>query len=193
MLNIGIDIDGVLTDYEGYVKSIFKTHLKKHFPNEVINMQDYDYHGISKKVYNFIWDILIWEYAKYPARIHASKFLNKLKNDGHNLIICTNRWATDFDNEDGQRMREAVCTFFKVNNLSYDKIIFACGKKLDVAVRQKFDVHVDDCPEDILNISKHIPVIKFEATYNKNMGGENIFPAKTWEDVYEIIKNLKRK
>lgn len=193
MLNIGIDIDGVLTDYEGYIKSIFNTHLKKRFPNEVINMEHYDRHGISKNAYNYIWDILIWEYAKYPARIQASEIMHKLKKEGHNLIICTNRWATDFDNEEGQRMRDAVGTFLKVNNLPYHKIIFACGKKLDISVSEQFDVHIDDCPKDILSISKHIPVVKFEATYNKNIVSENVFTAKTWEDVYDIIMNLKRK
>ena len=53
------------------------------------------------------------------------------------------------------------------------------------------DVMIDDKVENINEISKHIPVICFNAGYNKECKGENIYRAYSWYDVYSKIKEIE--
>ena len=50
---------------------------------------------------------------------------------------------------------------------------------------------IDDKVENINEISKHIPVICFNAGYNKECKGENIYRAYSWYDVYSKIKEIE--
>ena len=52
---------------------------------------------------------------------------------------------------------------------------------------------IDDKVENINEISKHIPVICFNAGYNKECKGKNIYRAYSWYDVYSKIKEIENK
>ena len=43
---------------------------------------------------------------------------------------------------------------------------------------------IEDKVENINNISKEIPVICFNASYNKSCTSDNIYRAYSWYDVY---------
>ena len=49
---------------------------------------------------------------------------------------------------------------------------------------------IEDNVENINNLSKIIPVICFDAKYNKICKGKNIFRAYTWYDVYYQITKV---
>ena len=51
---------------------------------------------------------------------------------------------------------------------------------------------IEDKVENINNISKNIPVICFNARYNKECNGENIYRCYSWYDIYKKIEGDKK-
>ena len=57
-------------------------------------------------------------------------------------------------------------------------------------LKNDINIMIEDKVENINNISKIMPVICFNASYNKSCKGNNIFRAYTWYDVYYQIINV---
>ena len=92
-MNIGIDIDGVLTDLENYIGTVGKKYM-------IENNLDFDdtmntntiYGFLSKKDSHRFWNIHWEKYATtIKIRKNASNVIEKLKNDGNKIIIITAR------------------------------------------------------------------------------------------------------
>ena len=137
-MRIGIDIDGVLTDE-----------------------------------HNNFWKEYIFEYSKnIPIRCYASEIIRKLKTEGNQIFIITSRSFTTYENENKVRMQRLVKEWLKTNSVLYDEIIFTM-KKADVCKEKKIDLmiedkpeNIEDKPENIEDISKEIPVIVYDCSYN---------------------------
>ena len=87
-------------------------------------------------------------------------------------------------------MRNIVKNWLTENNIKYDKIIFSPEDKYEICKENNIGLMIEDKVENINNISKMIPVICFNASYNKGCKGKNIFRAYTWYDIYYQIINL---
>ena len=138
-MRIGIDIDGVLTDEHNYVLD----NGTKYFSDNNI-----------------------------PIRCYASEIIRKLKTEGNQIFIITSRSFTTYENENKVRMQRLVKEWLKTNSVLYDEIIFTM-KKADVCKEKKIDLmiedkpeNMEDKPENIEDISKEIPVIVYDCSYN---------------------------
>ena len=90
-------------------------------------------------------------------------------------------------------MQELTKQWLKKQNIQYDKLIFAKNEeKLQQCLENNIDVMIEDCPNNIQNISKKIKVIKFDCQYNKKELGENIITGYSWYHIYDIINQLKK-
>lgn len=114
-----------------------------------------------------------------------------MKDEGKEIYIITARYLTNRDTAEGQQMREIVRTWLKENKVYYDKIIFSPEDKVEICQKNNIDVMIEDKVENINNISKNIPVICFNARYNKECNGKNIYRCYSWYDVYDKIKNIE--
>ena len=81
-------------------------------------------------------------------------------------------------------MRNIVKNWLKQNDIHYDKIIFAPEDKLEICKENEIDIMIEDKVENINNISKEIPVVCFNASYNKSCTSDNIYRVYSWYDVY---------
>lgn len=88
-------------------------------------------------------------------------------------------------------MRNIVISWLKEYNISYDKIIFSPEEKLDICIANNIDLMIEDKVDNINTISKKIPVICFDARYNQQCRGSNIYRCFSWYDIYSTIKNMK--
>ena len=192
---IGIDIDGVLTDMFGYVYKASKKYNKENkIKGEKIksSLHFNEHFGWSDEQCDKFWDESIWEYSKnvkfYKS---ASKYIKKLKNDGHEIYIVTKRHFLSDDDEDGTRMKTLLS-----NQLSkYDKI-FAVNRqttKLTPLIDNKVDIMIDDEVKNIEEISKLIPTICYTTKYNKAYSNQNMYRCKNWREIYNLISNLSSK
>lgn len=193
-MNIGIDIDGVLTDFEKWQLEVGSKFFLK-YGKRIVNPDGYDsdtVFNVSKEIDFEFWKENLADYAKNePARRYAGEVVNKLQQEGNKIYIITARYLTNRDDELGKQMRKMVIEWLKNNGINYDEIIFSPDDKLSTCKDNKIDIMIEDCLENINSISSIIPVICFNASYNKSCKGKNIYRCYTWYDIYSTIQNMK--
>ena len=192
-MRIGIDIDGVLTDFEKWQLEIGSKFFIKYNKN-IVNSDEYDsdtVFNVTKEMDSEFWHDYLYDYAKNePARKFAGEVIDKLKDKGYEIYIITARYLTDKNDNLGKEMRNIVIEWLKENSINYDKIIFSPEDKFEICKENNISIMIEDKVENINNISKIIPVVCFNAAYNKVCNGKNIFRAYTWYDVYYQITNI---
>ena len=192
-MRIGIDIDGVLTDFEKWQLEVGSKFFVKYNKN-IVNPDGYDsdtVFNVTKEMDSEFWHDYLYDYAKNePARKFAGEVIDKLKNKGYKIYIITARYLTDRNDDLGKEMRNIVIEWLKENSINYDKIIFGPEDKFEICKENNISIMIEDKVENINNISKIIPVVCFNASYNKVCNGKNIFRAYTWYDVYYQIINI---
>lgn len=194
-MRIGIDVDGVLTDLEGFYRDYVTRYRFFRGIKDDININAYmvcDAYHITKKQDTDFFNNDFKEYEdKVKARTFASKIIKKLKSDGHEIYIITNRWKSDQDNEEGQKIRNNVINWLKENDIYYKDIYFTKGDKTSYCKELNIDLMIEDNPFNIEAISKEIPVICYDAQYNKECIGNNIIRCYSWYDIYDKISSMK--
>lgn len=193
-MNIGIDIDGVLTDEKQWHLDYGSKYFRKLY-NIGINDADAfytrDIFNVSVEEERKFWAENVWEYAKSERpRNFAREVIDKLNGNGHKIYIITAREYTSFDNEIGQKMRNIVKDWFDKNEIYYDDISFVEKSKVDVCKEKNINLMIEDNAKNIDEISKFIPVICMDASYNKSCIGDNIFRCYSWYDMYYKIKDI---
>lgn len=193
-MRIGIDIDGVLTDIEQCQLDIGSKFFFEKYNKKIENANGYELKEIfdvDEKLDDEFWKEYLYDYAENePARKYTDEVIKKLKEDGNEIYIITARYLSDKDDENGNRMRSAVINWLKKYNIYYDKIIFSPEEKLDICLKNNIDLMIEDKVDNINKISKYIPVICFDARYNQECKGKNIYRCYSWYDIYAKIKNM---
>lgn len=197
-MRIGIDIDGVLTDIERFAADYMTKYCIENNIEYKIGKSSYNVYetfNISREQGNDFWDTYIEDYAKNEkARAFVPEVIEKLKQEGNEIYIITARWGTSKDDEKGNKMRETVKKWLCEYKISYDKLVFVKSsneRKSDEIIENKIDIMIEDNPNNINELSKIIPVICYDAEYNRDCKGEKIIRCYSWYDIYKTIRNLK--
>lgn len=192
-MKIGIDIDGVLTDEHGYIINNGTKFFKQNNIPFIIKNDVYDskeIFGVSQEQYDNFWKENIIEYSKnITIRPFASEIINKLK-EKNDIYIITSRPFTTYNNEYNEKIKILIKKWLHENNIKYDYIIFS-KNKADICKEKNIDIMIEDRPENVLSISKLIPVICYNNPYNENINNDNIIRCYSWYDIYDKIQNLK--
>lgn len=194
---IGVDIDGVLTNLFKFVdkkrKEICKKDKIKIVRNKnALNLREL--YGITEEESDKFWIENIFEYAeKVKFYKSASKYLKKLKEDGHIIYLITLREYLGLKDENGQRMKEIVKKTLTQNNITFDKLyaLHPVGEKLTTIVSEKVDVMIDDGASNLISISDYIPTICYSTVYNTGLKLDNMTRCKNWREIYKTIKLLQ--
>lgn len=195
-MRIGIDIDGVLTDYERFSYDYFSKYcIENKIDYHILGSQyeTCDTFNVNKNIEKQFWKKHLNYYATdYPARLFASEVIKKLKKEGNEIYIITARTLTDRQDESGQKMRETVEDWLAKNMIEYNKIIY-CKRptynKINEVNNYKIDIMIEDSPQNIEKLSKLIPVIIFHSEYNKDFNLPNTTRCYSWYDIYRYIQN----
>ncbi len=191
-MRIGIDIDGVLTDVEQWQLDFGGKFFSK-FNKNVINKDGYEIaeiFNVSAELDEQFWNEYLYEYVtEEPSRKFANEVIKKLKEKENEIYIITARRFTNENTEDGKKMRDIVIDWLKQQKIVYDKIIFAPEDKLNICLENNIDIMIEDKVENIEKISTKLPVICFNAGYNKNCKNDNIYRVYNWYDIYNLIND----
>lgn len=196
-MNIGIDIDGVLTDIEQWQLDYGSKFYYENYNKEILNNEGYettDIFGVDSKLDDAFWSKYFKDYSiNVDVRKFASEVINKLKDDGHKIFIITARGS--FLSHSAEVMsikenRKIVLKWLKQNQINYDEIIFSPEDKLNICLDNNIDIMIEDKVDNINKISTKIPVICFHAGYNKKCNGNNIIRCYSWYDIYSKINKM---
>jgi len=195
-MNIGVDIDGVLTNLErAMIDYGTKLCVEENWPIK-LNLNEYDETKAfdwTKEQADMFWNKYLVEYVvKSEARPFAKEVLEKLQEQGHKIYLITARNEYGMPPEYIGKMQELTKKWLEQQNIIYEKLMFAeDSEKINRCLEYNVKLMIEDSPKNIENISKKIKVIKFDSQYNKHVNGENIITAYSWYHIYEIIKELK--
>lgn len=191
-MNIGIDIDGVLTNLEEYsinngikmcIDEGWKIELK---PEEYWETKKFNWTEEQEEKF---WNKYLVPYVlESKPRNYTAEIIKKLREEGNKIYIITARNEDGLPPESYGKMQEFTKKWLEENKIEYDKLIFASDKeKLQQCLENEVDFMIEDSPNNILNISTQVTVIKYECKYNEKITGQNIIPAYGWYHIYNII------
>ena len=194
-MRIGIDIDGVLTNVERFSIDYLTKYCVENNINFNVGNSNYSVHkafNISKEQEDNFWKEYLEHYSIYEkARPFAADVVQKLNKEGHEIYIITARWLTNRDDKLGEHMRQLVKNWLLENNIYYDKLIFSKAEnenKYQEVKEHNIDIMIEDNPNNIIELSKSIPIICYDAEYNRNCEGTNITRCYSWYDIYRTFK-----
>lgn len=195
MKRISVDVDGCLTDvYNWYLKN--GKEYASNIGKKLINKNGYDpieMFNLTKEEFNDFLEKKLMDYSiNEPARENASKVCKELIEEGYELYIITARFNSDKNDESGVKMRKIIEQWFKDNGIPYTRIIYSSEDKLDICLTNQIDIMIEDKVSTLLDIKKHIPVICFDAPYNRNIDDKNLFRVRNWKEIKKILENKQK-
>lgn len=191
-MKIGIDVDGVILDYERMLKTYSELYdfieLKK---DGMVNRNEHyirnRYSWTAEERLNFI-DKYFVELTKKTSFVPgANDVIKMLKNDGHELIVISARGINA-----GEAMKDEVIKKFNEEGLVFDKYYWKQEDKLEVAKKEKIDIMIDDYYEVCKKLSQNkIKTIYFRDKEMKKLEqNEYLKEVSNWGEIYRIIKNM---
>lgn len=193
-MNIGIDIDGVLTNDDDYVLAYTSKYCYENNLENFIDADLYEYRKLDwdQETLDSYRDKYFMNYVKNePARKFASEVIKKLREDGHKIFIITARYKTaDNGSMHGENIKECTLQWLKDNEIEYDEAIFTRPPKVKDIIENKIDIMIEDSPNTIGEIVKATKVLYYDTRYNKNIEHKNITRVYSWYDIYRKIKEI---
>lgn len=192
-MKIGIDIDGVLTDEKRYVIDYGTKFFSENNISYIV--RDDRFYGqeifdVTNEQYKkFLNDYIFYYSTNVSIRPFAKEIIEKLKQE-HEIYIITSRDFTTYENENQIKMQEIVKKWLYDNGILYDEIIFSKNKDI-ICEKKEIDIMIEHSPENILSISKNIPVLCYAQSYNRNINNKNVYKCYSWYDIYKKINELK--
>ena len=163
-MKIGIDIDGVILDYERVLKTYGDLYdfieLKK---DGIVNRNEHylrnRYDWTEEERMNFVNKYFLELSKNTPLIPGAKTVISMLKKEGNELIIISARGGMI------EKMKDVALEKFKEEKISFNKYYWKQDDKLEVAKKEKIDVMIDDsydvCKKLSSNKIKTIPYIIF--------------------------------
>ena len=192
-MRIGIDIDGVILDFERTLKTYAELYnylyLKdggvKH-PEEQYLRDRYEWNDEVRMDFANKYFVKL---TKMSSLIPGAKdVIEMLKRDGHELIIISARGGTI------KEMRAAAEEIFEREGLSFDETYWQREDKLETAKEAKIDIMIDDTDK----VCRHLSSNQIRCLYfrDKNMKkleeNESLTEVANWGDVYRIITETSK-
>ncbi len=192
-MRIGVDIDGVLTDEKRYVIDYGTKFFIENNISYIIRDDKFygqEIFGVTNEQYKkFLNDYIFYYSTNVSIRPFAKEIIEKLKQE-HEIYIITARDFTTYENEYQIKMQEIVKKWLYDNGILYDEIIFSKNKDI-ICEKKEIDIMIEDSPENIISISKNIPVLCYAQSYNRNINNKNVYKCYSWYDIYKKINELK--
>lgn len=193
-MNIGIDVDGTMTDISGFMLE----NGTKYFGRKASEPAAFDVDEMfacTHEERTGFWKKHLLRYCKKePIVDGAAETIRKLHEDGHRIYIVTSRVFTTQHGPVGMLFRHMLRRWLRKRGVVYDDIVFCedSGEaKLAECRRLSVDLMIDDKPVNLITISREIPVVAHPMPWNKGMMEEGVVMAEDWGDIYDIISEGK--
>lgn len=183
IMNIGIDIDGVLADFPGNLEAEYNKRFGTHYPPGFFGYSRAQWpalHEIPENMATLFHDP---EYSRNIAVIPgATKALQVLSQSGFALCIVTHRLSAP------ELTKAWLHTHF---GDTFAKIIFCSGiPKGKVCRQHDINILIDDDPLHLENLQQHnIKTLLYPQPWNAGVIENGlIVRTKGWDDILEQLR-----
>ena len=186
-MRIGIDIDGTLTEIDKWTLACGQ---KEGYQVKQYAYDAKDTFALSKEEADYFWDkYLDLLFTQVEVKTNASEVIKKFKEKGHEIYLITARSNLDIPISKSNKLDVARITidWLKKNDIYYNHLEMACFNKDIYCIKNNIDIMIEDSPTNIIKVSKVIPVICMDCSYNKNIYGPNIKRVYNWNEIESII------
>lgn len=193
-MKIGIDIDGVILDYERVLKTYGDLYdfieLKK---DGIINRNEHylrnRYDWTDDERMNFVNKYFLKLSKQTPLIPGAKDVIDMLQKEENELIIISARGGMI------EEMKDVAIEKFEEEGIAFNKYYWKQDDKLEVAKKEKIDVMIDDSYEVCKKLSsKGIKTIYFRDKDMKVLEqNENLKEVSNWGKIYRYIKGMQSK
>lgn len=191
-MRIGIDLDDTITKTDEILFKYAKIYNEEEKILFNINREEWNltkaFGWNEENIKEFFSKYLKSIYEEAEIKENAKERINKLKDDGNEIIIITAR-----DTKSLKEVHE-VCKDWLINNkINVDKIVVDGENKAQKCLENKIDIFIDDnicnC-ENVYNNLK-IPVLLMNSRYNKDYQTPKIKRVYNWNEIYNEIYKYK--
>ena len=188
-MKIGIDIDGVILDYERVLKTYGDLYdfieLNK---DGIINRHEHylrnRYNWTEEERINFINKYFLKLSRQTNLIPGAKDVVDMLQKEGHDLIVISARGGMI------EEMKDVAIEKFDVENIKFDKYYWKQDDKLEIAQKESIDYMIDDSYDVCKRLSENgIKSIYFRDKEMKKLEqNDYLIEVSNWGEIYRIIK-----
>lgn len=214
-MRIGIDIDGTLTDFEGFLIKKSQEYMYENFGLKIVNPEGYDLDRMydlenvfisrgysleeakqkSKKILDDYWQKFFAKYLVAGLRENVSKIIKTLYYNENKIVIFSSRKKTTEKSFFGRIVRYSTLAMLKSNGIKADEILFFENDidKVKAIKEQKMELVWEDKPELVEEISKFAKVLCVDSSYNKEVkDNKNVYHISEFneEEVLNIFNEI---
>ena len=192
-MRIGIDIDGVINNLEGYYKELGAKFCYENNINTAIRPNEYK----ARNIFSWSRQTEVSFYKKYYSililtdkflRAYADEAIQRLHTNNE-IFIITSRIEADVPPGINLTMKDITEQWLIKYNIPFDSLIFSPKNKLPVICELNLDWMIEDNPEFFHNLpSISTKFICFDTSYNKDIQNKQITRAYSWYNVLQIIE-----
>lgn len=193
-MNIGIDFDGVIIDFEERIR--YKANIYDYLERNNKEIKSKDSYAVEEKYgwsndewYKFARKYLIQLTKESELIPGAKEVIRLLQDDGHKLYIISAR-GIEFN-----EMITIVNQKLEEENLTFSKCYWKVKNKLDIINKEKIDIMIDDNPDTCEKVSNN----NINTLYFKNLCGRKLLEnsklkeVNNWGEVYRYINELNKR
>ncbi len=213
-MKVVFDIDGTLTNFEKFVFEN-KDYIINKYHLDVVNPNGYDIDQLfdlrnlyinqgyseqeasvlSEKIVMDFWNKYYIKYIMTKFRPYVKETINKLTNDGYEVIIASSRKKTCDKDLIGFLVRVSTIMKFKLGNIKISNILLCKDdeEKLEKIAEIKPEILIDDKPEILEKAAKICNCICINSGYNKDVA-EIITRVNSYEQdgVYNAVEEIRK-
>jgi len=182
-MKIGIDIDGVISDFVTSFRKLVKKKYNFEFGYDDIQQHDlYKVLGIDEdEALQLITDTFDYDLGFQPGAIQGVNELYK----SHEIVLITAR---------PPKTKDITISWLDNHKIQHHDLIFLLEGKKHQINGEKFDVIIDDHLEEIINwIGKASLVLVFNHPWNKSLNIKNNFErVYNWEGILERLNKFPK-
>lgn len=191
-MNIGLDIDGCLTDIETFHLKYGVPFFEKKYHKSIVNEQGKSIRQLfdcTKKEEAKFWIKHMIKYTiKDPVREGAAEFTKWAYENGHRVYIITSRAMSTKQNLAGKIARWAVRRWLKKSGIQYDDITFCDEDKIPALKKYNVSYMIEDDPDNIVAMQDLTKVICINAKCNEHLIKECACRCDSFEEVLEYMR-----
>lgn len=193
-MRIGIDIDNVISNFNEELLKAYIEHDKELRNTGIINknapyIRDGMFDWTDEEEKNFYKENIERIAINLKAIEGASKYIKKLKQDGHTIYIISGR-----DNGEYSDPYKMTKNWLEKYDIVYDKLFlvdaYNSHSKTEICLEHNVDVMIDDSKRMCKDIKDNgIRALLMDTPYNRDT---NEFERVcSWKEIYDIISNNK--